>query len=52
MKMKRLISAGLIGAMTLSTLAFTGCGSNSADGGDTAMVSIMTIMRTTRVWSG
>ena len=35
MKMKKLISAGLIGAMTLSTLAFTGCGSNSADGGDT-----------------
>ena len=26
MKMKKLISAGLIGAMALSTLAFTGCG--------------------------
>ena len=37
MKMKRVLSAGLIGAMALSTLAFTGCGSNSGDGsgGDT-----------------
>lgn len=34
MKMKKLISAGLIGAMALSTLAFTGCGDNSADSGD------------------
>ena len=32
MKMKRVLSAGLIGAMALSTLAFTGCGSNSGDG--------------------
>ena len=34
MKMKRVLSVGLVGAMALSTLAFTGCGSDSA-GGDT-----------------
>ena len=37
MKMKRVLSVGLVGAMALSTLALTGCGSNSGDGsgGDT-----------------
>ena len=35
MKMKRVLSAGLIGAMALSTLAFTGCGSDSGEGGST-----------------
>ena len=34
MKMKRVLSVGLVGAMALSTLALTGCGSNSSDGGD------------------
>ena len=35
MKMKRVLSAGLVGAMALSALAMTGCGDNSADGGET-----------------
>ena len=35
MKMKRVLSVGLVGAMALSTLALTGCGSNSGDGGST-----------------
>ena len=35
MKMKRILSAGLVGAMAFSALAMTGCGDNSADGGET-----------------
>ena len=35
MKMKRLLSAGLIGVMGLSALAFTGCCSDSAGGDST-----------------
>ena len=38
MKMKRLLSVGLVGVMGLSALVFTGCGSGSA-GGDDSTVS-------------
>ena len=59
MKMKRVLSVGLVGAMALSTLALTGCGSNSSDGGRQHGILVdyhdrrqwgllMMIMRTTR----